>query len=227
MGKIKIGFITIGQSPRKDIMEEILPVLGDGFDIIEIGALDGYSYNDLINKFSLNKFKNILVTKLLDGNEIMINEEYLNPLVQNAINILERKSVNIIVILCTGEFSNLNSNVILIESSNVTKMEINKLRTNYSVGIIIPDDKQYEQMKKRWDIEAVDTELLFLSPYGSQDEIEYLAEEIKRKNWDYVFLDCMGYSKRTKDLLERLSNKKVYLSRFIVAEYIRDLLEMC
>ena len=75
MGKIKIGFITIGQSPRKDIMEEILPVLGDGFDIIEIGALDGYSYNDLINKFSLNKFKNILVTKLLDGNEIMINEE--------------------------------------------------------------------------------------------------------------------------------------------------------
>lgn len=32
----------------------------------------------------------------------------------------------------------------------------------------------------------------------------------------------MGYSQRTRDLLEILLNKKVYLSRVIVAEYIRN-----
>lgn len=227
MKKSKIGFITIGQSPRKDIMEEILPILGDGFDIIEAGALDGYSYSDIINKFPLNKDKDILITKLSDGNEIMINEEFLNPLIQNAIEILESKGVNVIVILCTGDFSNLSSNVILMESSNITKMAINNLRKNFNVGIIIPDDKQYEQMKKRWNNKGTDAELLFLYPYGNEDAIEYLAEKIKYKNWDCVFLDCMGYSQRTKDLLERLSNKKVYLSRFIVAESIRDLVKKC
>lgn len=222
MNKFKIGFITIGQSPRKDIMEDIISILGDGLNIIEVGALDGYSYNDIINKFPLNKDKDILVTKLLDGNEIMINEEYLNPLVQNAINILESKNVKAIVILCTGDFSNLNSNVTLMKSSDITKMVINNIRRNYNVGIVIPDEKQYEQMKKRWNNNAEDMELVSLFPYGTDAEIDSLAEKIKSKNWDYLFLDCMGYSKRTRDLLERILNKKVYISRLIVAEYIRN-----
>lgn len=136
MKEFKIGFITIGQSPRKDIMEEILPIVGDEFGIIEIGALDGYSYSDIINKFPISKDKDVLITKLLDGNEIMINEEFLNPLIQNAIDTLESKAVNVIVILCTGDFSNLSSNVILIKSSDITKTAINNLRRNFNVSIL-------------------------------------------------------------------------------------------
>ena len=39
----KIGAITVGQSPRVDLIPEIQPILGDSVEIIQAGALDGLS----------------------------------------------------------------------------------------------------------------------------------------------------------------------------------------
>ena len=39
----KIGMITIGQSPRVDIVPEIKEILGEEIEVLEAGALDGLS----------------------------------------------------------------------------------------------------------------------------------------------------------------------------------------
>ena len=41
-----LGLVTIGQSPRDDIMSQMLPLLPDGLDIRQMGALDGLSRAD-------------------------------------------------------------------------------------------------------------------------------------------------------------------------------------
>ena len=46
----KIGAITVGQSPRVDLIPEIQPILGDSVEIIQSGALDGLSKEE-ISKF--------------------------------------------------------------------------------------------------------------------------------------------------------------------------------
>ena len=46
----KIGAITVGQSPRVDLIPEIQPILGDSVEIIQAGALDGLSKEE-ISKF--------------------------------------------------------------------------------------------------------------------------------------------------------------------------------
>ena len=38
---VKIGAVTIGQSPRTDVTCDILPILGDNVQLLEAGALDG------------------------------------------------------------------------------------------------------------------------------------------------------------------------------------------
>ena len=47
MKKKIIGTVTIGQSPRGDIVTEILQILGSDYKIIEAGALDGLSQQDV------------------------------------------------------------------------------------------------------------------------------------------------------------------------------------
>ena len=42
-----IGMITIGQSPRVDVVPEIREILGDGIEVLEAGALDGLSLEEV------------------------------------------------------------------------------------------------------------------------------------------------------------------------------------
>ena len=43
---MKIGLITIGQSPRVDVVPEMVQILGD-VDIIECGALDNLTAEEI------------------------------------------------------------------------------------------------------------------------------------------------------------------------------------
>jgi protein AroM len=40
----KIGIITIGQSPRTDVVPEMSALFGEGVEVLECGALDGLSF---------------------------------------------------------------------------------------------------------------------------------------------------------------------------------------
>jgi protein AroM len=42
-----IGVVTIGQTPRRDIVPHLRSVLGDHIEIIEAGALDGLSEEEV------------------------------------------------------------------------------------------------------------------------------------------------------------------------------------
>ena len=45
---MKIGALTIGQSPRKDVIPEMREVLGTEVDIVEKGVLDDLSLEEVI-----------------------------------------------------------------------------------------------------------------------------------------------------------------------------------
>ena len=56
----KIGAITVGQSPRVDLIPEIQPILGDSVEIIQAGTLDGLSKEEKV----LNSYQNLLYLKV-------------------------------------------------------------------------------------------------------------------------------------------------------------------
>ena len=43
----KIGMLTIGQSPRNDILPGLKEILGKNVEIVEAGALDGLTLVDV------------------------------------------------------------------------------------------------------------------------------------------------------------------------------------
>ena len=74
----KIGAITVGQSPRVDLIPEIQPILGDSVEIIQAGALDGLSKEE-IAKFVPRPGENVLVSRLTDGTSATFGESYILP----------------------------------------------------------------------------------------------------------------------------------------------------
>ena len=97
----KIGAITVGQSPRVDLIPEIQPILGDSVEIIQAGALDGLSKEE-IAKFVPRPGENVLVSRLTDGTSATFGESYILPRLQLCIDDLEQQGVSLILFLCTA-----------------------------------------------------------------------------------------------------------------------------
>ncbi|MCR3923245.1 MAG: AroM family protein, partial [Firmicutes bacterium] len=67
--KRKIGAITVGQSPRDDVIPEMVPFLGDDVEVIQVGALDGMEYDEILELKPI-KGDYVLVSKLRDGRSV-------------------------------------------------------------------------------------------------------------------------------------------------------------
>ena len=105
---MRIGAVTIGQSPRDDIVPEIREVLGSEVEIIEKGALDDLSLNDIKN-FHPTPGDYTLFTRLKDGTEVKIAKKHIIPKIRGCIRELEEKGAGVLILLCTGEFPEIES----------------------------------------------------------------------------------------------------------------------
>ena len=65
--KKKIGAITIGQSPRIDVIPEMQEILGENVIILEAGALDGLTKKD-IEKFCAKFLQNRICLRFIIKN---------------------------------------------------------------------------------------------------------------------------------------------------------------
>ena len=100
---IKIGAITVGQSPRTDLTPEMLPILGDSISLIQMGGLDGLTRKE-IEAFVPAADDHVLVSRLTDGSSVTFGESHILSRLQDCIGALENDGVSMIVFLCTGEF---------------------------------------------------------------------------------------------------------------------------
>lgn len=73
---MKIDALTIGQSPRVDVVPEIQSVLEDNTEIIERGALDGLD-PEAIHHMSPRAGDYRLVTRMRDGSEVKVGKAHL------------------------------------------------------------------------------------------------------------------------------------------------------
>jgi hypothetical protein len=217
----KLGLITIGQSPRDDITKDIIKILSDEIYIYQKGALDNYTREEIESKFSPDE--NTLVTKLRDGTQVEIDEKYIENLIQECIYDLEKEGCKVIALYCTGKFGKLKSNSILIKPHEILHDIVKDLSLK-SLGVMIPDESQKNQMKKWWDNYDINTTIEAASPYKDIKIIEAASKKLKEQKIDAIFMDCMGYTQEMKRIVERITNKKVILPRTLIARVINDII---
>ena len=92
MVKMKVGAITIGQSPRTDVVQELLPLMGEQVELIQAGALDGLTRED-IQAFAPGPEDYTLISRLRDGSSVMFAERHILPQLQQCIDRLEEQGV--------------------------------------------------------------------------------------------------------------------------------------
>lgn len=222
--KARIGAITIGQSPRNDVVPEMEAVLGAEVEVLQAGALDGLTRAQ-IGELLPGPGDLVLVSRLNDGSSVKLGESRILPLLQGCIAKLEAAGAELILLICTGQFpAKFESGKPLICPQPILHAVTAKLAFRGKIGVMNPDRDQLRQAAAIWGKSATTVEAVAGSPYGDLEEVVRAAGVLKEKDVDLIVLDCIGYSLSMKNIVREITGKPVILPRTLIARIIREML---
>lgn len=225
---MKIGTLTIGQSPRMDIIPELKEAIGFEVEIEERGALDDLTWEEARDLYP-GPDDYILVTRMRDGREVKIAERYIIERMKKCIDDLERSDVDFIILLCTGEFpEEITSKKLILKPNKLMENIVKGILQEGVIADIVPSPGQVQLMKKRWNRTNPNLEVIVdtLSPYtGIDEEIKKVAERIAKTDANLIILDCLGFNKRAKTVFRKVTKKPILLPRTLLGRMAGELIE--
>jgi protein AroM len=221
--KTKIGLVTIGQSPRDDVVPEIAELLGPGVQIFQKGALDGLLKSE-IRKLKPGKKDFPLVTKLRDGSTAVLGRRKITPLLKKQINGLTEQGVRLIALLCTDEFPGLGAPGILLQPFSLLFRSVVSLLKEGRLGVIVPLQSQKEATKRKWQKTGLSVVVEALNPYERSPGQDKAIEKMRREEVDLVVLDCIGYSRMVAQKMKLVIKKPVLWPRAALANSVKKLI---
>ena len=190
-----LGIVTIGQSPRDDMREEIRAAAGAPLRIVEAGALDRLDGRG-IAALRPQGPDDVLVTRLRDGSQVTIGEAAVVPWLEGAIADVEKAGADVTLVVCTGSFPPLRHTRPLLFAGPLLTAGVAALARGMRVDIFCPDPRQVDITRAKWRAAGVvPVSVHAASPYVDAGRaVREAAGEVAAGEADVIVLDCMGYT---------------------------------
>ncbi|HHY94858.1 MAG TPA: AroM family protein [Firmicutes bacterium] len=219
----KVGAITIGQSPRTDVIPEMIPIVGPDVEIIQGGALDGLTTAE-VAAMAPREDDYVLVTKLRDGTSVQVAKRHIVERMQEQIRRVVEEGAQVVALLCTGEFPELTSPRLLVEPQLVLHHATAALAGGRRLGVVVPAPEQVEQGIARWEGLGRGLRVEAASPYGELDRVKAAAGSLREWGAELVVLDCIGFTVSMKKEVREVVQAPVILPRTLLARTLAELL---
>ena len=198
-------FLTIGESPRSDLVPELLEIIGKEVSVREAGLMDGVADYSVARPLSP---ADLLVSRLRNGTQVELSHVWLEE---------RLKTVEVdgpAVILCTGELDDDR----FIKPSMIVRKFFEALPPFKSLAVILPDREQASSVE-RWRALAPSLSVFYFSPYENKGTLPGEFD-----SFDYVYLDCMGYTLEHESLIAQSTSGIVISARKLVGNFLRCLI---
>lgn len=220
---MKIGTVTIGQSPRADVIGEILDILGPDAHIVETGALNGLTRAE-IRALEAAPGEHLLVTRLRDGEEVRVAERHVHRLAAGCIAELERARVDVVLLLCTGDFPEYPASRPVVRPGRVLVHAARSILDGGRLGVLVPAAEQVPAIRTRWETAGFEPLVEELSPYrASAEELRAKARILAAAGAALTVLDCFGFTRAARALVREETGRPVLLPRTLAAAFAREL----
>lgn len=221
-----VGFVTIGQSPRVDIMEEFERAL-PGATLVQRGALDDLTDIE-VAALAPSDGDEVLVSRLRTGRQVRLAHRHVDGRVQVCLDRLAEEGVRLAVLLCTGEFPRLVFGGVLLRPHRVLPHVVAAVAEGLPadapvrLGVMLPDEAQTAHAQTRWGARAAVTAVA-ASPYGDPRALAGAADTLKQAGASLVVMDCIGYTRRMQQTVARAAGVPVVFATGAVAMIVREL----
>ena len=155
-----VGAVTIGQAPRPDLLEPLLARLPADVAVVEVGALDPLGPDDL-PKGCDGAYP--LTTRLRDGRTVTLDEAFLAPLAQAAVDEAERRGATTTLLLCAGGFPDVRARGVLVRPFDAAVAELRSFGAR-RIGVVVPIAAQAAPSEAKWRAAGFDPVVIVGSP---------------------------------------------------------------
>ncbi len=221
-----IGFVTISESPRDDVVPDILSTLPGGVRVVERGNLDGLT-DQQIAELAPDAGKSGIVARLKAGGETLLDHQKILPRMQSLVDELVRdEGVDLVIILCGADWTAIRCRVPVINPGRVFPAVVSSLAYGRRLGVIKPNAGQVEAEQERYAKLGIDAVVASASPYTGDDRLvlaRIAATELKAANCDLIWMTCIGMDEPMRDVVSEVTGKPVMLARTILGRVAGEL----
>lgn len=223
-----IGMVTIGQAPRDDVVPAMRSFLPDGLRIMQRGALDDLSPDD-IDAYTVDDGEMGIVTKLLDGTSVLLSHQKILPAMQEKVDrLVHDDGAELIVVLCGANWSALQSERLIVNPGTLFPAIIGSLAAGRRLGIIKPDAGQVEREQARYAQLGIEAVVTSASPYTGTERLPLARDAamlLNEAECDLIWMTCVGMDAAMRDIVAGITGVPVILAHALLARIVTELLE--
>jgi protein AroM len=224
---VRLGVITIGQTPRVDLTPELQALL-PGVQLVERGVLDGLSADEIAD-FAPVEDDDVLTSRLSDGSAVIMGESHVVRRLPSVIAELEGE-VDAVFLACTGRFPELaHTKPLFVPDFLIAYGTAALAHGMEAVGVICPLPEQAGFTVEKFEPQLpAGTRVLVAaaSPYtGTNDELAAAAQSLREQGAGIIALDCMGYTEAMRAVVASASGLPVVLARSVAARLAAEVLD--
>jgi len=216
-----IGAITIGQAPRDDVVPEMEKLLGAGVRVLQAGALDGLSRDD-IAALAPAQGDDALITRLTDGSEVIVAKRAIFGRLQACLDRLAPQT-EVCVILCAGKFPPFRSPRPVLLPDRLIAAAVDAVWEGGHLGVIVPIAQQRAATVARWARVDGQVAVTVASPYRGAGEVMRAAEELRRAGVSLTIMSCLGFTSATKAVVRDVTGAPALLPISLIARFLGEL----
>ncbi len=216
----RIAFVTIGQSPRDDVLPDIVAECRARFTATEIGVLDGLD-DAAIAAFAPAPGDSVLVSRLRDGRGVDLGKPAVERRLREIFATLDTQGFDLIVLLCTGTFGHFDLRTPFIEPQPVVDHFMHGLAYGAkTLGALMPEPGQADDFT---GLPGIATVADWASPYAADPYPALREAGARLAGADMIMMHCIGFTEAMRQAVKQAAGRPVLLSRRLVAHAI-DLL---
>lgn len=217
-----LGLVTIGQSPRTDVLADLAPLLV-GRAYVEHGALDELDEYDS-EAFAVvapESDETPLVSRLRNGASVQIGHRALLPRLEAAIERCAEDGADAVLLMCTGHFEPVPARVPVYDAESLAQAGVVEQVGDTAFGVLTPVAAQVDESRARWAaLMGRPVEVAPCNPYTSAPaEVAgaaltlVAASAARGVRLAWIVLDCFGYTAAQADAVAEATGCAVLLTR--------------
>lgn len=216
----RITFITIGQTPRTDLVPEIVAGLPSQVAVREVGALDGMEPDEIADLVP-GPDDHALVTRLRDGSQAIIGKRWVTARLQEILDGIAPDAREVTVLLCTGDFSSLRGPELFLDAQHLVDHGVDALCQGARVvGMVVPLARQEDEHHYH-PAPGQRLRTAHASPY---EEVDFAGVGRALEDCRLIVMHCMGYTEAQRRDIALGAGRPVLLARRLVTAALAQLL---
>lgn len=213
-----LGVLTIGQSPRDDIVPVLRHFLPAETAVTEIGCLDDFSDVEIADLTPVDAHDGI-ETRLRSGESVIVSKSALEPMLVSCLRDLPRP----VLFLCSSVFSAMSGQSGIIQPSETILPVMRHAASGQILGVIGPESDLPRQ-PDYWHPHTPGAQFAAGSPTDPVDVLIDAAQALRANGCTMLFLDCMGFSNEQREVIRTASGLPTIAATTLVARLLPEFL---